>query len=64
MKNPEDLDPDRNERERPEESLKLNKPLATAYYMKEERIRQYLEVMNVKYCRNGIAQSASEDIPG
>lgn len=36
LKNPENLDPDRNERERLEEALRINKPLATAYYMKED----------------------------
>jgi transposase len=42
LKNPENLDEKRkdrkgrNERERLEEALKLNKPLATAYYMKED----------------------------
>jgi len=36
MKNPENLDQERNEQERLEEALELNKPLATAYYMKEE----------------------------
>lgn len=36
LKNPENLRDDRNERVRLEEALSLNKPLATAYYMKEE----------------------------
>ena len=36
LKNPENLDPERNEHERLEEALALNKPLATAYYMKED----------------------------
>jgi len=36
LKNPENLKDERNERQRLEEALKLNKPLATAYYMKEE----------------------------
>jgi len=36
VKNPENLDPKRNERQRLEEALSLNKPLATAYYMKED----------------------------
>jgi transposase len=40
LKNPENLDPDRNERQRLEEALKLNRPLATAYYLKEE-LRQF-----------------------
>jgi transposase len=36
VKNPENLDESRNERRRLEEALSLNKPLATAYYMKED----------------------------
>jgi transposase len=36
LKNPENLKEDRNERARLEEALSLNKPLAAAYYMKED----------------------------
>jgi len=36
LKNPENLDPSRRERERLEEALRLNKPLAAAYYMKAD----------------------------
>jgi transposase len=36
LKNPENLDKDRREKERLEEALRINAPLATAYYMKEE----------------------------
>lgn len=36
LKNPENLDEDRNEPQRLEKALELNKPLATAYYMKED----------------------------
>ena len=36
LKNPENLNPERNERERLEEALTLNKPLTTAYYLKED----------------------------
>ncbi len=36
VKRPENLDPRRNERERLDEALRLNQPLATAYYLKEE----------------------------
>jgi transposase len=42
LKNPENLDPKRRERERLEEALRLNQPLATAYYMKED-LRQIWE---------------------
>jgi transposase len=36
LKNPENLDEDRNEVQRLEEALRLNKPLAIAYYLKED----------------------------
>jgi transposase len=36
LKNPENLRDDRNERARLQEALEINKPLATAYYMKED----------------------------
>src|ERR687893_2041011 len=36
LKNPENLDTDRDEKVRLEEALALNRPLATAYYLKED----------------------------
>ena len=36
LKNPENLDPDKKEKERLAEALKLNEPLACAYYLKED----------------------------
>ncbi len=36
LKRPENLDASRNEHERLEEALRLNAPLATAYYLKED----------------------------
>lgn len=36
LKNPENLDAKKDEKQRLEEALALNKPLATAYYMKDE----------------------------
>lgn len=36
LKNPSNLSEDRNEKERLEEALRLNEPLAVAYYMKED----------------------------
>jgi len=36
LKNPENLDPRKDERKRLDEALQLNQPLATAYYMKED----------------------------
>jgi transposase len=40
LKAPENLDPERDEAARLEEALELNKPLATAYYLKED-LRQF-----------------------
>jgi transposase len=42
LKNPENLDPKHNERERLQEALRLNQPLATVYYLKED-LRQIWE---------------------
>jgi len=42
LKNPENLDETKDEKTRLGEALALNKPLATAYYMKEE-LRQFWE---------------------
>ncbi|MBS0264563.1 MAG: ISL3 family transposase [Planctomycetes bacterium] len=42
LKNPENLDDDKNERRRLEMALQLNQPLATVYYMKE-RLRYLWE---------------------
>lgn len=36
LKNPENLDASKNEKERLAEALRLNQPLATAYYLKED----------------------------
>jgi transposase len=42
LKNPENLDPEHREPERLAEALRLNQPLATAYYLKED-LRQIWE---------------------
>ena len=42
LKNPENLDPKKKERQRLEEALRMNQPLATVYYMKED-LRQIWE---------------------
>jgi transposase len=36
LKNPENLDPEKDEKRRMKEALALNEPLATAYYMKDD----------------------------
>ena len=40
LKNPQNLDDTRNERKRLDEALRINQPLAAAYYMKED-LRQF-----------------------
>jgi transposase len=42
LKNAEDLDPEKDEKSRLKEALKLNEPLATAYYLKED-LRRFWE---------------------
>jgi transposase len=43
LKNPENLDEGRNERQRLEEALRLNQPLALAYYLKEDLRQIWLQ---------------------
>jgi transposase len=43
LKNPENLDAKKDEKRRLEEALALNKPLATAYYMKEDLRRFWMQ---------------------
>ena len=50
LKNPENLDPERNERARLDEALQLNAPLATAYYLKED-LRQIWMQANQRAAR-------------
>jgi transposase len=50
LKNPENLNPEKNERERLEEALALNAPLATAYYLKED-LRQIWQQANQRAAR-------------
>jgi len=50
LKNPANLDEQRNERERLEDALRLNRPLATAYYLKED-LRQFWEQINKRHAR-------------
>jgi transposase len=50
LKNPENLDPQRNEAERLHEALRLNLPLATAYYLKED-LRQVWSQPNKRTAR-------------
>jgi len=50
LKNPENLDGKRNEQERLEEALRLNEPLALAYYLKED-LRQIWSQPNKRTAR-------------
>jgi transposase len=50
LKNPENLEEKRNEHERLHEALRLNEPLATAYYLKED-LRQIWEQPNKRTAR-------------
>jgi transposase len=50
LKNPENLDTKKNEEERLEAALRLNKPLATAYYLKED-LRQIWRQPNKRTAR-------------
>ncbi|HEV3258332.1 MAG TPA: ISL3 family transposase [Gemmataceae bacterium] len=43
LKNPENLDPERNEWQRLAKALQLNQPLATAYYLKEDLRRLWAQ---------------------
>ena len=51
LKNPENLDLERDEKSRLEKALRLNQPLATAYYLKEE-LRQVWEQPHKTAARN------------
>jgi transposase len=50
LKNPENLDPERDEHRRLQEALRLNQPLATAYYLKED-LRQIWSQPNKRTAR-------------
>jgi len=43
LKNPENLDPDKGERERLHDALQVNQPLACAYYLKEDLRQIWLQ---------------------
>ena len=66
LKNPENLDETKGERTRLEEALRINQPLATAYYMKEE-FRHFWEQESVAeatrflddWCRRAEASTVS-----
>jgi len=66
LKNPENLDRDRQETERLDEALRLNQPLALAYYLKED-LRQFWEQPNktaaTAFLEDWIARAQAAGIP-
>jgi transposase len=66
LKNPENLNNEKNESNRLNQALELNKPLATAYYMKEE-LRQFWKQPDKaaaeKHIQQWIKTAASTKIP-
>lgn len=66
LKNPENLDPEKNERERLEEALRLNAPLATAYYLKEDLRQIWLQDSKRaarRMLRDWLARARASGIP-
>jgi transposase len=65
LKNPENLDPARDEHQRLQQALELNQPLATAYYMKED-LRRLWSQNNQKaadiFLDDWIARAKSSEI--
>jgi transposase len=66
LKNPENLDATKNERQRLEEALQLNAPLATAYYLKED-LRQIWQQKDKRAARrvlrDWLARARASGIP-
>jgi transposase len=66
LKNPENLDKQRDERQRLDEALRLNQPLATAYYLKED-LRRLWEQPNKRkataFLADWIARTQASAIP-
>jgi transposase len=65
LKNPENLDQSRNEKQRLVAALRLNKPLAAAYYMKED-LRQFWSHTNKaqakRFLKDWIARAEASGI--
>jgi transposase len=65
LKNPENLNPKKNERQRLEDALRINQPLATAYYMREdlrEFWNQLLEPLAARFLDDWIARAQASGI--
>jgi|SRR5271168_5121244 len=66
LKNPDNLDPERNERERLDEALQLNAPLATVYYLKEDLRQIWLQANKRtarRVLRDWLARARASGIP-
>jgi len=65
LKNPQNLDDDRNERQRLDDALRLNQPLAVAYYLKED-LRQFWEQADISsaaaFLDDWIARAAASGV--
>ena len=66
LKNPENLDPEKDEHQRLQDALKVNEPLAIAYYLKED-LRRFWDQPNKAeaeiFLRHWIAKAESSKIP-
>jgi transposase len=65
LKNPENLDPQRNEPQRLEDALRINRPLALAYYMKEDLRRfwdQLLQPKATEFLEDWIARANASGV--
>jgi len=65
LKNPENLDPTKKERQRLERALRLNEPLALAYYMKEDLRQIWMQPSKSLarlFLRDWIARARVSDI--
>ncbi len=63
LKNPENLDEEKNEKQRLEEALALNKPLATAYYSQGGG-RTYFQVCFLPSGPSSVGVSGEKSSPG
>jgi transposase len=66
LKNPENLEQRRDERQRLDEALRINKPLATAYYLKED-LRRLWDQPNKRqataFLADWIARAEASEVP-
>jgi len=65
LKNPENLDPRKKERERLQDALRINQPLATAYYMKEDLRQlwqQFTKPQAARFLKEWIARAEASGV--